>query len=58
MRAYCLSNAINFMLLTDDGALANRNGGTFRAAIEEVNECAREAIQTAIDFFRHYVARY
>ncbi len=49
MRARCLSKAINFMVLTDDDGLADRNGSTFRAAIEEVNECAHEAIQTAID---------
>ncbi len=49
MRAHCLSKAINFILLTDEGALEDRHGSTFRAAIEEVNECAHEAIQTAIN---------
>jgi hypothetical protein len=49
MRAHCLSEAINFILFTDDDALGVRDGTTFRAAIEEVNKCAHEAVQTAID---------
>lgn len=48
MRAHCLSKAIGFMLIAEDHDPAE-SGSTFRAAIAEVNECAHEAIQIAID---------
>ena len=49
MRAHCLSKAIGFILTNDDD-LPSGSGSTFRAAIEEVNECVHEVVQTAIDF--------
>ena len=47
MRAHCLSKAMGIMLVNDTDELAH-NGSTFRAAIEEVNDCAHEAVQNAI----------
>ena len=48
LRAHCLSKAIGFILTNDDAGEGGR-GSTFRAAIEEVNDCTHEAIQAAID---------
>jgi hypothetical protein len=43
LRTHCLSKAVLFILTNEDAEIIE-NGSTYRAAIEEVNELAREAI--------------
>jgi hypothetical protein len=52
-RVHSLSRAIDFMVTGDDDGAGAGSGSTFRASIEEVNDCAYEAIIAALDHAEH-----